>query len=141
MVPGMDLGESSQEGDSIWLAYCSSLADIGPKNTHAGMGALFISKWVLVMMFAVTSHCTCHLPEVWPDTFLRHILDNACWHQQLCHRPIIANYGFTGLGNGHTGKYCCKKVSHTVRVQFHCDICLTHQNFINKCCCIMCYTV
>ena len=65
----MGLGERSREGYSIWLAYCGSWADTGPKHTHAGMGALFIPKWALVMMFAVTSHCTCHLPKVWPDTF------------------------------------------------------------------------
>ena len=91
----------------------------------------------------VCSDITLHMPSTWTLAwhFLRHILDNGCWHQKMCHRPITANYAIYRLGNGHTGIYWCKKVSHTVQVQFHCDICLAHQNFINKCCCIMCYTV
>ena len=40
----MGWGEISWEGDSIWLAYCGSWADIGPKNIHAVIGALFIPK-------------------------------------------------------------------------------------------------
>ena len=27
---------------------------------------------------------------------LRHILDNACWHQKMCPRPITANYAIYG---------------------------------------------
>ena len=65
----MGPGKSSSEGDSICLAYFGSWADIEPKNTHAVIGALFVPKWVLVMIFVVTSHCTCHLLEVRPDTF------------------------------------------------------------------------
>ena len=44
VVPGMGPGESSQEGDSIWLAYCGSWADIEPKNTCAVTGALLIPR-------------------------------------------------------------------------------------------------
>ena len=44
MVPGMGLGESSQEGDSIGLTYCGSWSDVRPKNTHAVMGVLFTLK-------------------------------------------------------------------------------------------------
>ena len=43
-MPSMGPGESSWEGDSIQLAYRGSWADVGPKNTRAVMGALFILR-------------------------------------------------------------------------------------------------
>ena len=66
-VLGMGPGESSWEGTSYgWLT--GSVAGIGPKNTHVNIDMLFIgltseTEWLL------SSHCICHLPEVWDDTF------------------------------------------------------------------------
>ena len=40
----MGPGESSREGDSLWLANCGSKVDIGPKNTHALLSVLFIVR-------------------------------------------------------------------------------------------------
>ena len=57
--------KSSREGDSLWLANCGSKVDIGPKNTDALVGALFIVRAyqnrILVMMFVVSSHL--HAPS------------------------------------------------------------------------------
>ena len=59
--------------DSIRLAYCGSIAGIGPKNSCVDTGVLFIG-WcyqnrILVIMYAVLSHSIHHLLEVWDDAF------------------------------------------------------------------------
>ena len=59
--------------DSIWLAYCGSVTDIGPKNTHVNTGTLFIGlgyqNGIPVMTYVVSSHCIHNLPEVRDDMF------------------------------------------------------------------------
>ena len=64
----MGLGESSSEGNLYgWLT--GSEAGVGPKNTYASMDVLFTRNGFLVMTCTVSSLHTCHLLEVWDDTF------------------------------------------------------------------------
>ena len=131
-MPGMGPRERSWEGDSIWLAYCGSWVDVGPRNTHAVKGVLFIPKQGPLMTFAVSSHFTYHLSEIWPDAFyimsqVTPVGDNIKRHAP---GPYSQTMPFTGgitkasdLGNELTSTYWCRKVSCTARGQFHCYTC------------------
>ena len=68
----MDMEDSSWEGTPYgWLT--GSIAGVGSKNTRVNTSALFIGldfrNGILAMMYAVSSHCICHLMEIWDDMF------------------------------------------------------------------------
>ena len=87
---------------------------------------------VPLMTFAVSSHFTCHLSEIWPDAVyiisqVTPVGDNIKRHAP---GPYSQTMPFTGgitkasdLGNELTSTYWCRKVSCTARGQFHCYTC------------------